>query len=59
MLKLTDLARRPDLQLGPLLISPSRREIAGPAGQIHVEPLTMQALLLLLDARGSVVTRNR
>jgi DNA-binding winged helix-turn-helix (wHTH) protein len=58
MLKLTDLARRPDLQLGPLLISPSRREIKGPAGRIHVEPLTMQALLLLLGARGSVVTRE-
>lgn len=58
MLKLTDLARRPDLQRGPLLISPSRREIEGPAGQVHVEPLTMQALLLLLDAKGSVVTRE-
>lgn len=58
MLKLADLAKRPDFRLGPLLISPSRRLVEGPAGQSHVEPLVMQVFLLLLDARGEVVTRQ-
>lgn len=58
MLKLSDLALRPDLQLGPILVSPSRRLVEGPGGHIHVEPLIMQVFLLLLDAGGKVVTRN-
>ena len=53
-----DLALRPDFRLGPLLISPARRLIAGPAGEVHLEPLAMQVLLLLADARGHVVTRD-
>jgi DNA-binding winged helix-turn-helix (wHTH) protein len=59
MLKLTDLALRPDLQLGPMLVSPSRRLVEGPGGFVHVEPLIMQVFLLLLDAGGKVVTRNQ
>lgn len=58
MLKLTDLAMRPDLQVGPMLVSPSRRLVEGPGGHNHLEPLIMQVFLLLLDARGRVVTRN-
>lgn len=58
MLKLQDLATRSDLQLGPLLVSPSRRLIQGPGGEASVEPLIMQVLLLLIDASGRVVTRN-
>src|SRR5678815_6010986 len=58
MLKLSDLALRPDLQLGPILVSPSRRLVEGPGGHTHVEPLIMQVFLLLLDAAGTVVTRN-
>lgn len=58
MLKLSDLALRPDLQLGSMLVSPSRRLVEGPGGHIHLEPLIMQVLLLLLDARGKVVTRT-
>lgn len=58
MLKLRELALQPDFQLGLLEISPSRRLVSGPAGEAHVEPLIMQAMLLLLDARGSVVTRD-
>jgi len=58
LLKLSDLALRPDMQLGPMLVSPSRRLVEGPGGHAHTEPLIMQALLLLLDARGKVVTRN-
>jgi DNA-binding winged helix-turn-helix (wHTH) protein len=58
MLKLSDLALRPDLQLGPMLVSPSRRLVEGPGGHAHTEPLIMQVFLLLLDAGGRVVTRN-
>jgi DNA-binding winged helix-turn-helix (wHTH) protein len=58
MLKLSDLAQRPDLQLGPMLVSPSRRLVEGPGGHAHLEPLIMQVFLLLLDAGGKVVTRN-
>jgi DNA-binding winged helix-turn-helix (wHTH) protein len=58
MLKLNDLALRPDLQLGAMRVSPSRRLVEGPGGHIHVEPLIMQVFLLLLDAGGKVVTRN-
>jgi DNA-binding winged helix-turn-helix (wHTH) protein/tetratricopeptide (TPR) repeat protein len=58
MLKLSDLALRPDLQLGPMLVSPSRRLVEGPGGHAHVEPLIMQVFLLLLDSAGKVVTRN-
>ena len=58
MLKLKDLAARADLRMGSLSVSPSRRLVEGPGGQVHVEPLTMQVLLLLLDAAGKVVTRD-
>src|SRR5215210_8417122 len=58
MLKLADLTLRPDFQIGPMLISPARRRVEGPNGDVHVEPLIMQVLLLLLDGRGRVVTRN-
>ena len=58
MLKLSDLALRSDLQLGPMLVSPSRRLVEGPGGHAHLEPLIMQVFLLLFDAGGKVVTRN-
>ena len=58
MLKLSDLTLRPSFQLGPMRVSPARRLIEGPEGEAHVEPLIMQVLLMLLDARGEVVTRN-
>ena len=32
MPKLSELALRPDLQIGPLLVSPSRRLVEGPGG---------------------------
>ena len=59
VLKLSDLAARPDFILGPLRISPSRRLVEGPHGKSTVEPLIMQVFLLLLDARGQVVTRTQ
>src|SRR5574338_550726 len=58
MLKLSDLALRPDVQFGPMLVSPSRRLVEGPGGHTFVEPLIMQVFLLLLDAGGRVVTRT-
>jgi DNA-binding winged helix-turn-helix (wHTH) protein/Flp pilus assembly protein TadD len=58
MLKLDQLALRPDLEIGPMLVSPSRRLLEGPGGHAHLEPLIMQVFLLLLDAGGRVVTRN-
>lgn len=58
MVKLSDLARRPDFEIGPLSISPSRRRIEGPGGTVHLEPLIMQVFLILLDASGQVVTRS-
>ena len=59
MLKLADLAVREDFSLGPLQVSPALRSIRGPAGEVHVEPLIMQVFLMLVDAKGQVVTRSR
>ena len=58
MLRPADLAARPDFEAGVLLVSPSRRIVRGPQGEIHLEPRIMQVFLLLLDAGGRVVTRN-
>jgi DNA-binding winged helix-turn-helix (wHTH) protein len=58
MLKPADLASRPDVQLGPLIVSPSRRAVKGPAGEAHLEPRVMQVFVLLLESGGRVVTRS-
>jgi DNA-binding winged helix-turn-helix (wHTH) protein len=58
MLKLSDLASRADFNAGPLRVSPARRQIEGPAGNASLEPIVMKVFLLLLDAGGSVVTRD-
>lgn len=58
MPKLSDLALRTDMQLGPMLVSPSRRLLEGPGGSFYLEPLIMQVFLLLLDAHGKVVSRT-
>jgi TolB-like protein len=58
MLKLSDLASRADFETGPLHVSPARRLVEGPGGSANVEPIVMKVLLLLLDADGSVVTRD-
>jgi DNA-binding winged helix-turn-helix (wHTH) protein len=41
-----------------MLVSPARRLVQGPGGFAHVQPLIMQVFLMLLDARGQVVTRG-
>src|SRR4051794_22549027 len=58
MLKLSDLAGRADIDVGALKISPARRVVAGPAGSANIEPIVMKVLLRLVDANGSVVTRE-
>lgn len=58
MLKRAELAGRDDFQAGPLHVSPVRRLVEGPAGRASVEPIVMKVFLLLLDAGGSVVTRD-
>lgn len=58
MVRLGDLASRPDFRLGDVSVSPSRRRVEGPAGAVQVEPRTMQVFLILLDAAGKVVTRD-
>lgn len=58
MLKEAELAERPDFRVGPLQLSPSRRRVEGPSGSANLEPVVMKILLLLVDDRGQVVTRN-
>lgn len=58
MLKVADLANRPDFTAGPLRVSPARRLVEGPGGRAHLEPIVMKVFLLLLDSGGSVITRD-
>lgn len=58
MVTQSELAMRRDFRVGPLRVSPARRHVQMPPSSIHLEPLVMQAFLLLLDARGRVVTRT-
>lgn len=53
-----ELAARPDFELGKVVVSPSTRAVSGPGGTIDVEPRVMQVLVVLADARGTVVTRD-
>lgn len=53
-----DLVRRPDFTLGEVRISPSMRLVRGPGGETSLEPRTMQVLVVLADAAGTVVTRD-
>lgn len=59
MLKPADLASRPDMELGPLNVSPARRSVKGPAGEARLEPRVMQIFLLLLESGGRVLTRTQ
>jgi DNA-binding winged helix-turn-helix (wHTH) protein len=54
-----DLAGRPDFALGRAIVGPSSRTITGPGGTADVEPRVMQVLVVLAEAGGLVVTRNR
>ncbi|MEO7240382.1 MAG: winged helix-turn-helix domain-containing protein [Sphingomicrobium sp.] len=47
-----------DFTLGAATISPARRTIGGPGGEISVEPRVMQVLVCLAEAAGRVVGRE-
>lgn len=53
-----DLAGRDDFTLGNVTIRPSIRTIAGPGGDVMIEPRVMEVLTALADARGRVLTRT-
>ena len=52
------LARREDIRIGHATVRPSIRTVEGPGGIATAEPRVMQVLLALIDAAGSVVTRE-
>src|SRR5262245_36440178 len=54
-----DLAAEPQFRLGSLTIRPSTREIAYPGGRETIEPRVMEVLLVLVRAKGEVVSRDR
>lgn len=58
LLSAIDLADRADFRIGRAEFSPSRHILRGPGGETSVEPLVMQVLLALCDARGRVVSRE-
>ena len=53
-----DLAHEPDITIGPLTISPSRRELSSGNSQITIEHRIMQVLIALHRANGAVVSRD-
>lgn len=58
LLTTADLVARADFTLGPTLVSPSSRRVAGPGGSMAIEPRVMQILVVLAEAAGMVVTRE-
>jgi DNA-binding winged helix-turn-helix (wHTH) protein/TolB-like protein len=55
---LIDLAAEPDFAIGPLLVSPSLREVRAADRRETVEPRVMQVLIALVRADGAVVSRD-
>lgn len=45
--------------IGDWVIEPQLNRVAGPEGQVTVEPRTMKVLVMLADNRGGVVTRDQ
>lgn len=54
-----DLAEEKAFRVGPLLVRPSTREIVAEARSQIIEPRVMQALVVLAQADGAVVSRDR
>lgn len=52
------LVDRPDLHLGPILVSPAKRTIASSGRRTLIEPRMMEVLLCLAEKPGSLVTRS-
>ena len=53
-----DLAREPDLRLGPLLVRPALSEVVAADQIIRLQPRVMQVLVALARADGEVVSRD-
>ena len=59
LLTTASLAEIPDFAVGGAHVSPATRTIRGPGGITQVEPRVMQVLVVLADASGAVVTRDK
>lgn len=57
--RMTALSALSDFTLGQVTVSPSARTVNGPAGVQRLEPRALQVLVLLANAAGRVVTRQR
>jgi len=53
-----DLAREPDLRLGPALVRPSLSEVVAAGQTVRLQPRVMQVLVALARADGEVVSRD-
>lgn len=51
-------ATRDERTIAGLSLSPHRRKLRGPGGEVSLEPLVVQLLLLLAEADGEVVPRR-
>ena len=58
LLGIDALAAADDFQLRSVRVSPSRRVVAGPAGERHLQPQVMTVFMCLADKAGEVVTRR-
>ena len=54
-----DLAEEKEFRLGNLLVRPSTREVVADGRSQIIEPRVMQALVVLAQADGAVVSRDR
>lgn len=53
-----DLAHEPDILIGPLTVSPSRRELSRNGAQVMLEHRVMQVLIALHRSQAAVVSRE-
>lgn len=53
-----DLSLAPDCRMGDAAIHPSRLGVAGPLGEVTIEPRVMQVLVVLCEAGGATVSRE-
>lgn len=53
-----DLAHEPEFWLGAVQVRPARREIAGEAGQVTLEPRVMRVLVALARAKREILSRD-
>lgn len=53
-----DLAHEPDILIGPLTVSPSRRELSRDGAHVVLEHRVMQVLIALHRAQATVVSRD-